>query len=135
MRPVTRLNLFGIRLAILVLAAYWIAIFTGTHLPDVLDFSPKIHDKTKHFAAFFGLATLLCYATNSTNYVKRFCTIAVVCLIYAAIDEITQSFVPGRVTDFYDFVADSIGVGLAVGFYVGMKLIVEVCRRDPKLAG
>jgi VanZ family protein len=134
MRPVTRLNLFGIRLAILVLAIYWISIFTGTHLPEGLDFSPKIHDKSKHFAAFFGLAMLLCYVTNSSNYFKRFGTIALVCLIYAAVDEISQGMVPGRVADFYDFIADGIGVGLAIGTYVSFKLIVEA-RQNPTLAG
>ena len=134
MRPVTRLNLFGIRLAILVLAIYWAAIFTGTHLPDVLDFSPKMHDKSKHFLAFFGLATLLCYVTNSQNVIKRFGTIAIACLIYAAVDEVTQAWVPGRVPDFQDFVADAIGVGLAIGGYASLKWVYE-SRRTQTLAG
>ena len=134
MRPVTRLNLFGIRLAILVLSLYWIGIFTGTHLPDVLDFSPKMHDKSKHFLAFFGLATLLCYVTNSQNAIKRFGVIAITCLIYAAVDEVTQAWVPGRVPDFRDFVADSIGVGLAIGAYASLKLVCEY-RKTAILAG
>jgi VanZ family protein len=125
MRPVTRFNVFGIRLAILCLALYWIAIFTGTHLPSVMDFSPNIHDKSKHFLAFFGLAILLCYVTNSRNYVKRFGVIAMTCLIYAAVDEITQAFVPGRVPDFQDFVADAVGVASGIGTYYSLKWVGE----------
>lgn len=139
MRPVTRLNLFGIRLAILVLAIYWIGIFTGTHLPDVLDFSPKMHDKSKHFLAFFGLAMLLCYVTNSRRYIKRFGAIAMACLIYAAVDEVTQAWVPGRVPDFQDFIADTIGVGSAIGSYACLKWAAlkwsGETRRPPTLAG
>ncbi|KAA1259443.1 VanZ like family protein [Rubripirellula obstinata] len=134
MRPVTRFNVFGIRLAILCLAVYWIAIFTGTHLPSVMDFSPKMHDKSKHFLAFFGLAILLCYVTNSRNYVKRFGIIAIVCLIYAAVDEITQSLVPGRVPDYQDFIADAFGVAAAIGTYYALKLVSET-RRIETLAG
>ena len=134
MRPVTSLNLFGIRLAIVVLAIYWIAIFTGTHLPDVLDFSPKIHDKSKHFLAFFGLATMLCYVTNSRNTVKRFGLIAIACLTYAAVDEVTQGWIPGRTPDFQDFIADAIGVSLAIGTYTCLKWVSQF-RRTATLAG
>ena len=122
MRPVTKISFFGVRLAVIVLAAYWIAIFTGTHLPDVLDFSPRVNDKAKHFTAFFGLAFLMCYVTNSANFLKRFGTIASVCMLYAAVDEITQGFVRGRQPDVYDFVADSIGVWIAIGCYAGDKV-------------
>lgn len=133
MRPVTHLKLFGVRLGIVVLVIYWIAIFTGTHLPDVLDFSPRVHDKAKHFAAFFGLAMLLCYVTNSSRLVLRFTVIALVCLTYAAIDEVTQNFVVGRVADFHDFVADAIGVACAIGIYASLKLAVGSNRKvlDP----
>ena len=123
MRPVTKISVFGIRLGIVVLGAYWIALFTGTHLPDTLDFSPAVHDKTKHFSAFFGLATLLCYVTNSQHLVRRFGTIALVCMAYGAMDELTQGFVAGRCPDFYDFIADTLGVSLAITCYVGIKLI------------
>ncbi|MCP4777372.1 MAG: hypothetical protein GY880_24405, partial [Planctomycetaceae bacterium] len=35
MRPVTKITIFGFRLAIVVLAAYWLCIFVGTHLPNM----------------------------------------------------------------------------------------------------
>ena len=125
MRPVTKISLWGIRLGIVVLAIYWITIFTGTHLPTLADFSPDVNDKIKHFTAFFGLAFLLCYITNSSNYLRRFGMIALVCLAYAAIDELTQNFVPGRVADKLDFAADSIGVSLAIMIYMAGKFAYE----------
>ena len=129
MRPVTHFKLFGVRLGVVVLTLYWVAIFTGTHLPDVLDFSPRIYDKAKHFAAFFGLTTLLCYVTNSRRLILRFTMVALVCLTYAASDEVTQSFVVGRVADFHDFLADALGGGCAIAVYVSLRLVMESNRK------
>ncbi|TWT50328.1 VanZ like family protein [Rubripirellula amarantea] len=125
MRPVTKISIVGIRLAILVLAVYWIGIFTGTHLPKFADFSPDVNDKVKHFSAFFGLATLLCYVTTSPKLWKRFSIIAVVCMSYAAIDEITQGLVPGRVPDFRDFCADTLGILTAISLYATARWIAK----------
>lgn len=131
MRPVTKISIFGIRLGIVLLGIYWLSIFVGTHLPAVVDFSPNVNDKLKHISAFFGLATLLCYVTNSQQLVKRFAGIIAICLIYAAIDETTQMFIPGRTADPYDFLADGLGVCLAVTCYVSLKVVVEsnCCNR------
>jgi VanZ family protein len=117
-RPVTNLTIFGFRLAVVVLVAYWLALFTGTHLPAVMDFSPEVNDKIKHFGAFFVLGFLMCYVTNSPLRLKRFLTIAAIGMTYAAIDEMTQYFIPGRYPDRMDFVADSIGLWSAIVFYV-----------------
>ncbi len=122
MRPVTKISLLGVRLAIVALVVYWIAIFTGTHLPAVVDFSPDVNDKVKHFSAFFGLATLLCYVSNSERLFRRFAIIAVVGMGYAAFDEITQKLVAGRTADPYDFLADTVGILTAITVYVCIKL-------------
>ena len=110
MRPITRITIAGIRLAIVVLVAYWGLMAVGTHLPAELDFSPNVYDKAKHFSAFAMLALMLCYVTNSPRLGLRFGAIVVVAVLYAAIDEWTQSFVPGRVCDRYDFFADCLGI-------------------------
>ncbi|WP_145171616.1 VanZ family protein [Rubripirellula lacrimiformis] len=130
MRPVTKISLLGIRLAIIALAIYWIAIFTGTHLPAVSDFSPRMNDKIKHFSAFFGLATLLCYSTTSSNLVKRFGTIAAVIAVYAAFDEFTQQFIPGRTADPYDFIADMAGALTAIAVYIVVRWMLA-SKRTP----
>lgn len=110
MRSITKLTLLGFRLAVVLLAAYWVMIAVGTHLPVTLDYSPKWNDKWKHFLAYAGLTFLLCYVTNSRRLVRRFATIAAVVLVYAAIDELTQAFIPKRVPDRYDFLADACGM-------------------------
>lgn len=128
MRPVTKITIFGFRLAVVVLIAYWLAIFVGTHLPTMLDFSPNVNDKVKHFGAFFVLGGILCYVTNSSRWFLRFGTIGLVGMTYAAIDEVTQHFVPGRYPDTMDFLADSIGIWTAIGLYVLGKVCAESLR-------
>lgn len=121
MRPVTKISILGVRLAVLALAGYWILIFTGTHLPSMAQVSPDVSDKVKHFAAFFGLAMLMCYVTSSDRYVRRFGGIAAIAMTYAAFDEWTQSFVPSRTADPYDFLADTAGIWSAIAVYVIAK--------------
>jgi len=121
MRPVTKIKIFGFRMGVVVLAAYWMAIFIGTHLPAVLDITPSVNDKVKHFSAFFFLGTLLCYVTNSQRWFRRFLTIGLAGMAYAAIDEMTQALVPGRYPDSLDFLADSAGLWSAIGIYVIAK--------------
>lgn len=135
MRPVTQITIAGIRLAMLVLAVYWAAIAIGTHLPAQLDFSPQVSDKVKHFSAFAGLSLLLAYVTNSAegrwrSSLVRFGSIALVVTVYAGLDEWTQQFVPGRVADPYDFVADVAGMlcGLT-GYVIARATVGDALRR------
>ncbi len=121
MRSVSGIRLFGFRLGILVLVIYWCAIFTGTHLPVVPSGVSRINDKLMHFTAFFFLATLLCYCTNSAHVSRRAGWIIVVCMGYAVIDESTQAFVRGRTPDVRDFLADTLGTLLAVGLYFAVR--------------
>ena len=117
MRPISRITILGFRLGIVALVVYWAALFLGTHLPAAVDFSPQVSDKLKHFTAFLGLATLLCYVTTSPNLWRRFSLIAVIALSYAALDEFTQQFVAGRCADVQDFLADAAGIAVAIGGY------------------
>ncbi|MEM1226759.1 MAG: VanZ family protein [Planctomycetota bacterium] len=118
MQPVTGIRLLGVRLGLAVLAFYWTLIFVGTHLPTLPNAAHELNDKVLHFTAFFGLATLLCYVTNSRNWRLRFSAIIVVCLLYAAMDEWSQSLVRGRQTDVYDLLADASGTVTAVALYL-----------------
>jgi len=129
MQPVSGIRLFGIRLGILLLAVYWCLIFTGTHLPTMPAAVPKYNDKIVHFSAFFGLAVLLSYCTNSKKSVWRFGTIAIICIAYGAIDEWTQSFVRGRQTDVYDLFADISGTLTGIVIYAIGRLMWARRRR------
>lgn len=130
MRPVTRIKILGIRLGVIALTVYWITIFIGTHLPDVPDVVSLVNDKVKHFAAFFGLTTLLCYVSSRQKRekntlwrgaAKRFGAVAAVALAYAAIDEWSQRFVAGRHPDILDFLADAAGIASAIAVYLAMR--------------
>jgi len=129
MQPVTKISLWGVRLAIVVLGFYWLLMFTGTHLAasalEAADsLAPKVNDKVKHFGAFFVLGALMCYVTNSDRWLKRFVSIGLIGMAYAGIDEYTQRFVPGRYPDFQDFVADALGLWTAIAAYVIAKLLL-----------
>lgn len=121
MKPVTKISLFGLRLGLIALVGYWLALFTGTHLPKVPDVLPILNDKSKHFIGYFGLTILLCYVGTSSNLVPRFGRVAVIALAYGIFDELTQSFVPGRFTEFYDFVADACGIACAITVYATLR--------------
>lgn len=130
MRPVTKITILGVRLAVIALIAYWLLIFVGTHLPHARDFAPDVGDKSKHFTAFFGLGVLLCYVTNSRHLVLRFAIIAAIGITYAAVDELTQNLVRGRVADVWDFVADVAGLLSAIALYSFARLFVERWRQQ-----
>ena len=127
MQPITRITIAGIRLGIVLVAFYWVCIAVGTHLPARLDVSPSVNDKIKHFTAFAGLAFGLCYVTGTRPQVTtvstamRFAIIAAVVLLYAVIDEITQIFIPGRVPDRYDVLADAMGAGSMILVYASVR--------------
>ncbi len=129
MRPITRITILGVRLAVIALIVYWLLIFVGTHLPKVPGIAPQVSDKLKHFVAFFGLGALLCYVTNSRHLVRRFGTIGIVGMTYAALDELTQNLVRGRVADIMDFAADSAGLWCAIACYALARIFVERQRR------
>ncbi len=96
MRPITKITIFGLRLATCVLAIYWIALFTGTHIPVLPKMARSMSDKLMHFSAFFGLAFLLCWVWPADKgVVRKFLLIALIVLSYAAFDEITQGSYAG----------------------------------------
>ena len=125
MRSITKITVFGVRLALVVLAAYWLVIFVGTHMPRLPHAVPRFNDKLLHFTAYFVLTTLMCYTTNSTRWFRRFAVIGVTAMIYGAIDEATQAFVPRRSPELNDFLADAAGIWTAILLYVTAKLIYQ----------
>jgi VanZ family protein len=101
------------------LVVYWIVLFTATSLPASNLPSVDVSDKIKHFSAFFGLSVLLSltllYQGKVLLFKKYFLAAAlVICSIYGLLDEFHQSFVPGRNSEFLDWVADFLGAAAGV---------------------
>jgi VanZ family protein len=110
------------------LIIYWIFLFIVTSLPAPSVPSFEVGDKVKHFAAFFGLSVLLSLTLlyqNKNLLVKRYYLGAtfIIASIYGFLDEFHQSFIPGRSSEFLDWVADSLGalVGILFIFYMVKK--------------
>jgi VanZ family protein len=73
-------------------------------------------DKLVHFLAFGLLATLMCRLGHGWRSAGWSLLIA---SAFGGSDEWHQSFVPGRFSDVFDWVADTLGAGVAVGLYAG----------------
>jgi VanZ family protein len=105
------------RAAICLLALYWLALCTGTHLPQGSLPSGATNDKLLHFGAYLGLALLLSL-TSATQRVITWRVLGVlyaVLLAYALLDELLQIPVPGRHAELGDWISDALGAltGLA----------------------
>lgn len=110
-----------------IVAIYWLAAFSGTHLPNSALPMTTWGDKAEHFTAYGGLGFLLSIwiAFGKPNVRHPSIIALAVALTYGAIDEITQPIVY-RVCDFGDWIADAIGSSL--GVLLG-TLVVFVIRR------
>ncbi len=90
--------------------------FTAVELPKVEWISM---DKVIHMGVF-GLLALLCYISfinlSSNNIFNKNAYIwtAVLTIIYGASDELHQYFVPNRSSEFADWIADVLGIILAL---------------------
>lgn len=139
MQPLTNIRIFRVRLAVLLLAAYWLLIFAGTHLPTLPAIGEDVSDKTKHFLAFFGLGLLLCYVSTRPPSFRRFATVAVIAIVYGIVDELTQKLVPGRHCDPYDMLADAAGALTAIVLYATASVtyhrFVRQRRAEPAAGG
>ena len=122
-----------IRLATLLLAIYWVAIFIGTHLPSAVMPRMEWSDKFYHFAGFTGLGFLMAWAFPSRHQHWQAVFVVVVGFVYTFFDEFTQSFVPGRVCDVYDMAADAIGVLIGLGGYFVARFVLLKSERGKRL--
>lgn len=97
------------------LAIYWLIIFIATSLPTIeLPNLFNMQDKLGHFLAYFILANFvvltLHFQEKNLILKKRLIIASIIILsLYAAIDEVHQLLIPGRVADIYDWTADVIG--------------------------
>lgn len=100
---------------------YMLLIWALSSFPIQVDLSRvPLRDKGVHFVEYGALSVLLTYALRTTapqrHPVLTWATAVLITLVWGAIDEIHQAFVPGRFSDTGDLIAD--GCGAAVGSLV-----------------
>jgi len=107
---------------------FWITIFVSLVIFYVSGFvfppatgtgTPGIETILYHMSMFFFLAifSFLSLPQLAKNK-KIFAVLSPILLAYAGLDELHQSFVPGRVTAMGDFLIDCIGMAFAVLVYL-----------------
>lgn len=100
-----------------LLAAYWIALFTATHLPPNVPIVPgAAGDKVAHLAAYAILAFLIgSYWQASGGWLGRehYFWIVIGCSAFGIVDELLQIPV-GRYASIADWIADTLGTLLGV---------------------
>jgi VanZ family protein len=91
---------------------YWLS--DQSSLPDIQVF--EWQDKIHHMGAYFIMA--VCAWRAFRHFIDRHLFLAVIsvifCSLYGISDEIHQYFVPGRSSDIWDWVADTLGAILSV---------------------
>lgn len=124
------MKLFKLWLPVAVWAG---VIFYFSNIPDLktgleYDF---ILRKTAHSVEYFVLTFLLWRAFKGTFNLEPLRLLvypAAAALVYAALDEIHQYFVPGRSGNFNDCLIDALGI---FGFLVLIKLMPRAANRLP----
>jgi VanZ family protein len=111
-----------------------------SHIPGsaIDEISWDFWDKAVHFCAYLPIGLLLALGFAGRGLKDR--RLAILLLVTAvvlglgAIDELHQSFVPGRYATFLDIVADVIGgfSGAVVGLFVGTAVLRGNCLEDEK---
>lgn len=95
-----------------------IAFFVASSSADVVSPPFPLADKLYHATAYavYGWVVALAVGTFPIAPRRRAIVALAVALVFAASDEVHQSFVPGRTADFFDWCADAVGaaVGLTV---------------------
>jgi VanZ family protein len=75
-------------------------------------------DKIVHFLAFGLLATVTLRALRIDSARSRAAVAVLLVSLFGASDELHQHFTPGRSCDVFDWLADTLGAGLAVTLYL-----------------
>jgi VanZ family protein len=86
------------------------------------DLFPALWDKLVHFVAYGGLTGLLGFAAHLDKRVLIGCVVIAI----GVLDEIMQSFVPGRFADAGDLLADALGVICAIWMIGRMRVLVGI---------
>lgn len=112
----------------LALLFIWVAFtFFLTSVPDAqVDVPLPYADKIAHFC-FYGVMGFLCalWRRASGSPAGRAALVALVFTAFVgAVDEVHQHWIPGRSTEFFDWIADAAGGGAGALFSVFLPLLL-----------
>ena len=101
------------------LAENLVRLFDRQASQDVIRRTESILRDLAHGFVFFILALLTCWAFSEMGSpeLRNALLTFIICALYAASDELHQAFIPGRVGQWYDFLIDLAGIGLAILLY------------------
>ncbi|MCK4223779.1 MAG: VanZ family protein [candidate division Zixibacteria bacterium] len=107
---------------------YALLIFAISAIPELTppSFGFKIEDKILHFLEYsvFSFLLFLAFFTSGKEFLKKhvFLISSLIGIAYALTDELHQKFVPGRSCDFFDFLADCLGIiAIQIGIWFYFK--------------
>jgi VanZ family protein len=106
-------------------------ILLATSVPtDLVPKQLSAFDKAVHFGMYFVLAVLLTRYVLAGRVVLRAAIVSVVsATVFGAADEWHQRFIPGRSTEFADWVADTAGALAGVAVVVAFSMRKPVPRK------
>ena len=112
----------------LALLFIWVAFtFILTSVPDAqVDVPLPYADKVAHFC-FYGVMGFLCalWRRASGSPAGRAALVALLFTAFVgAVDEAHQHWIPGRSTEFFDWIADAAGGGAGALFSVLLPLLL-----------
>lgn len=111
-------------------AAIWMVSGMGDPpVPDALSF--ELSDKLLHAAAYAGLAVLATIGARTPVPGRMWALAAGLATLYGVVDELHQSFVPGRSPSLGDVIADGVGAMAGAGV---VSALVSRRRRRAKAA-
>jgi VanZ family protein len=115
----------------IALVGYWLALFVSTHVPSSVPMLSKGgFDKLVHVAAFAALAALLAITWQLAAghlTIRHLFAAWLVLLIYAALDEWTQTLV-GRHASARDWLADAAGALVALALFAWWRPRISARR-------
>lgn len=96
------------------------------------DLNP-IFRKFSHAFVYLILAILVANALNVSKVKKVFIFTILICILYAASDEIHQLYIPGRSGEVRDVMIDTFGALIGYSFYKLMFILFNKKRKYAKI--
>ena len=99
---------------------YWLSDQSTLPAPELF----QHQDKVVHAGAYFVMAvfTLRAFRHSISSLPCLILASLVFCSLYGLFDEWHQSFVPGRMSDINDWLADTMGAIIFLGWYYWYRL-------------